>query len=153
MPLTPIEIKNKTFSKAFGGYNRNEVKAFLIVISKEIEELRNEKVTFAQKVDELTIRLNGFEKNEKLLKDTLVTAQKATADIKDNARKEAELIISKAKQDAENIKRETQEQIRKIQERISELDSQKINLVTQIKALISNVTMWLEREHNQKKTQ
>ena len=146
MPLTPTEIKNKTFSKAFGGYNRDEVKAFLTVISKEIEELRNEKVSFAQKVDELSVRINGFEKNERLLKDTLMTAQKATSDIKDNARKEAELIITKAKMDAENIKKETQEQMRKIQEKINELESHKINLISQIKSILSSLSMQIDRE-------
>lgn len=151
MPLTPIDIKNKTFSKAFGGYNRNEVKAFLVMISKGIEELRNEKVTLAQKVDELSIRISGFEKTEKLLKDTLMTAQKATIDIKDNARKEAELILSKAKMDSEYLKKDTQEQVRKIQEKINELESQRINLVIQIKSLISNASMILDRESGQKK--
>jgi cell division initiation protein len=146
MPLTPTEIKNKTFSKGFGGFNREEVKAFLTVISKEIDELRNEKVALAQKVDELSVRINGFEKNEKLLKDTLMTAQKATSDIKDNARKEAELIITKAKMDAENIKKEAQEQVRKIQEKINELESHKINLIGQIKSIISNLTMQMERD-------
>jgi len=150
MPLTPIDIKNKTFSKAFGGYNRNEVKAFLVVISKEIEELRNEKVTLAQKVDELSIRISGFEKTERLLKDTLMMAQKATIDIKDNARKEAELILSKAKIDADSLKKDTQEQVRKMQEKINELESQRINLVIQIKSLISNASMLVERETQKK---
>ena len=146
MPLTPNEIKNKTFPKGFGGYNRDEVKAFLTIISKELDELRNEKVALAQKVDELTVRIEGFEKNEKLLKDTLLTAQKATTDIKDNARKEAELIITKAKMDAESIKKDTQEQVRKIQEKINELESHKINLIGQIKSIISNLTMQIDRD-------
>ncbi len=146
MPITPNEIKNKTFSKGFGGFNRDEVKAFLTIISKELDELRNEKIALAQKVDELTVRIEGFEKNEKLLKDTLLTAQKATTDIKDNARKEAELIITKAKMDAESIKKDTQEQVRKIQEKINELESHKINLIGQIKSIISNLTMQIDRD-------
>lgn len=152
MPLTPIDIKNKTFSKAFGGYNKNQVKAFLTLVSKEFEDLRNERITLAQKVDELSVRLATLEKTENLLKETLLTAQKATTDIKDAAKKEAENIINKAKFDAENIKKDMQEQIRKITERINELESYKINLTSQIKSLMSNITMQIERESGQKKS-
>lgn len=105
MPLTPNEIKNKSFTKGFAGYNRDEVKVFLTQISKEIEELRAERATLAQKNDELSIKLGEYEKHGTLLKETLITAQKATTDIKDNARKESELIITKAKIDGENLKK------------------------------------------------
>lgn len=146
MPLTAIDIKNKTFAKGFGGYNREEVKAFLIMVSKEIEELRNERVTLAQKADELSIKLAQYEKTEGLLKETLVTAQKATVDIKDNAKKECDLIVSKAKADAEHIKRQTQEQIQKMQDKISELESYKMNLVSQLKTLVTSVSMIIDKE-------
>jgi cell division initiation protein len=150
MPLSPIEIKNKTFGKSFGGYNREEVKVFLAMLSKETEELRNERLALAQKADELSIRLNQYEKTEALLKETLVTAQKATNDIKDNAKKEADLIISKARADSENLKRQTQEQVQKLQEKISELEAYKFNLLTQLKSLIASVTMIIDKELGQK---
>jgi cell division initiation protein len=151
MPLTSLDIKNKTFSTSLRGYSKDEVKAFLAVVSKELDDLRNERVSLAQKVDELSVRLATMEKMEGLLKDTLITAQKATTDIRDAAKKEAENIINKAKFDAENVKKEVQEQMRKINDRIHELESHKINLISQIKALLSNVTMLIDKDINQKK--
>jgi cell division initiation protein len=153
MPLTPIEIKNKTFSVAFSGYNRNQVKAFLVAVSKEFEDLRNERISLAQKLDELSVKLATYEKTEGLLKDTLITAQKATTDIREAAKKEAENIVNKAKIDAENLKKETQEQMRKINEKINELESHKINLVSQIKSLMMNISMLIDKESSQKKSQ
>ncbi len=150
MPLTPIDIKNKTFGKGFGGYNREEVKAFLIMMSKEIEELRNERVSLAQKVDELSVKLNQYEKHDGLLKETLVTAQKATNDIRDNAKKEADLIVNKAKIDAENIRKQAQDQMQKIQDKITELESYKMNLTNQLKSLITSVSMVVDKELGQK---
>jgi cell division initiation protein len=151
MPLTSIDIKNKTFSTSIRGYSKDEVKAFLSIVSKELDDLRNDRVLLSQKVDELSVRLAAMEKTEGLLKDTLITAQKATTDIRDAAKKEAENIINKAKFDAENIKKEVQDQMRKITERINELESHKINLVSQIKSFMSNITMQIEREQGQKK--
>jgi len=151
MPLTPLDIKNKTFSTSLRGYSKDEVKAFLAVVGKELDDLRNERVSLAQKIDVLSVRLVTLEKTEGLLKDTLITAQKATTDIRDAAKKEAENIVNKAKLDAENIKKEVQEQMRKITERIHELESHKIDLIGQIKSLISNISMQIERETSQKK--
>ncbi len=151
MPLTPIEIKNKSFSKAIGGYNKKEVKAFLAMVSKEIEELRNERASLAQKVDELSMRIAGIEKTEALLKETLMTAQKATSEIKDNAKKEAELIISKAKTEADNIKHNLEEQIRRTEKIIADLQMQKINLISQIKSMITNFTMLIEQLESKEK--
>lgn len=145
MPLTPIEIKNKSFSTAISGFNKKEVKAFLSMVSKEIEDLRNERASLAQKVDELSMRIAGIEKTETLLKETLMTAQKATTEIKDNAKKEAELIISKAKAEAENIKHNLQEQIRRTEKIIEDLQMQKINLISQIKSMITNFSMLIEQ--------
>ncbi len=151
MPLTPIEIKNKTFRVAFSGYNKNQVKAFLTTLSKEFEDLRNERVALAQKVDELFAKLMTYEKTENLLKETLITAQKATTDIKDAAKKEAETIVTKAKMEAENLKKDAQEQIRKITEKINELESHKINLIGQIKSIMTNIAMLVDKETGQKK--
>lgn len=146
MPLSPIDIKNKTFGKSFGGYNREEVKAFLVIVSKEIEDLRNERIALAQKVDELSIKLAQYEKTETLLKETLITAQKATTDIRENTKKECELIINKAKADAEQIKKQALEQIQKLQDKINELESQKFTLLNQLKSLISTINLIVERE-------
>ncbi|MCX7785653.1 MAG: DivIVA domain-containing protein [candidate division WOR-3 bacterium] len=151
MPLTPIEIKNKNFSTAIGGFNKKEVKAFLAIVSKEIEELRNERASLAQKVDELSMRIAGIEKTEALLKETLMTAQKATSEIKDNAKKEAELIISKAKTEAENIKHHLQEQIQRMEKVIADLQVQKINLISQIKSMITNFSMLIEQMESKEK--
>lgn len=43
MPLTPLDIHNKEFSKGFRGYNEDEVNEFLDQIMKDLEILTKEK--------------------------------------------------------------------------------------------------------------
>lgn len=43
MPLTPLDIHNKEFSKGFRGYNEDEVNEFLDQIMKDLEILMKEK--------------------------------------------------------------------------------------------------------------
>ena len=80
MPITPIDIKKKKFSSQLRGLNPQEVKNFLDVIATEMEALRKERSLLAEKIDELSAKLEGYQKTEKLLKDTLVTAQQTTLD-------------------------------------------------------------------------
>ncbi|MEO0115453.1 MAG: DivIVA domain-containing protein, partial [candidate division WOR-3 bacterium] len=82
MPITPIDIRKKKFSTQLRGINAQEVKNFLEMVANEMEVLRKERALLAEKVDELQAKLEGYVKTEKLLKDTLVTAQAATEEIK-----------------------------------------------------------------------
>lgn len=43
MPLTPLDIHNKEFSKGFRGYNEDEVNEFLDQIMKDLEILTKAK--------------------------------------------------------------------------------------------------------------
>ncbi|MEO0072895.1 MAG: DivIVA domain-containing protein [candidate division WOR-3 bacterium] len=146
MPLTPLEIKNKTFKRRLKGYDCNEVKTFLLLVSKELEDLRNERASLAQKLDELQAKLATYEKTENLLKETLLTAQKTVTELKDAARKEAENIINKAKLEAAQIKQNIEAELQELKSRVDELQNQRIAIVSQMKAIISNLSMLIEKE-------
>ena len=60
MKITPLDIRQKTFEKAFRGLDKEEVTAFLVTLSQEWEKLMDEN-------KELSIKLNSSEKEvEKL---------------------------------------------------------------------------------------
>jgi cell division initiation protein len=77
MSLTPIDIRKQTFGSQLRGLAPREVQAFLELIAKEVEALRKERGSLAEKVDELSGQLDQYRRTEDLLKETLVTAQKA----------------------------------------------------------------------------
>ena len=117
MALTPMEIHNKEFSKAFRGYNEEEVDEFLDEIVVDYERLYKENLDFKDRVAMLSDEIRHYKAVEDTLKETLVTAQKAADDVVENSKKKAELII----QEAENAHKEVLDIYKEIEEKKKQL--------------------------------
>ena len=144
MPITPIDIRKKKFSTQLRGLNPQEVKNFLDQIANEMEALRKERSLLAEKVDEVSAKLEGYSRTEKLLKDTLLTAQQATTDMKQATQKEVEAIVEKAKLEAKNIIQEAEDDIKKIKEELNELGIKKQTFLGEIRGIIQSYLSMLE---------
>jgi cell division initiation protein len=94
--LTPLEIQKQTFSRTIKGYNSDEVRAYLHLVAEEIERLVRENDRLSREVGVLREDLEDHSNRERILKDTLLSAQKVAEDLTTNARKEAELIVKDA---------------------------------------------------------
>ena len=66
MPLTPLDINNKEFSKGFRGYNEDEVNEFLDQIMKDYEILLGEKKELEFKFQSSVKRLGISHRLKKL---------------------------------------------------------------------------------------
>ncbi|MBW3563473.1 MAG: DivIVA domain-containing protein [Acidobacteria bacterium] len=96
MEISPLEIQKQSFSKAFRGYSVDEVRAFLHMVSEEIEGLLKKLELLARENSMLREDVAENQEREGILKDTLLAAQKVSDDVRNNARREAELIIKDA---------------------------------------------------------
>ena len=116
MKITPIEIKQKTFtSKTFGkGYDREEVNAFLLLLSQEWEKKMDENRELKFKADFLEKEIQKSKEVESSLFRTLKTAEDTSANIIDQARKTAELKVREAQLKAEVILNDAREQAKVI---------------------------------------
>ncbi|MBP1930677.1 DivIVA domain-containing protein [Ammoniphilus resinae] len=121
MALTPLDIHNKEFSKAFRGYNEDEVNEFLDQIIKDMEILIKEKRELEEKLAGMSERLNHFSAIEETLSKSILVAQETAEEVKNNARKEAQLILKEAEKNADRIINESLSKSRKIALEIEEL--------------------------------
>jgi len=103
MKITPLEIRQKTFEKAFRGLDKDEVQAFLVTLSQEWEKLVDEN-------KELAIKLEGSEKEVEKLREvenslfkTLKTAEDTGANMIDQATKTAELHMKETQMNADAL--------------------------------------------------
>jgi len=96
MIIAPIEIQKKEFSKAFRGYNEEEVKDFLDKITISYEQVYKENQDLKEQLVMMKEKLKSYENLETTLKETLVLAQKTAEEIKSNAQKERDVIIKEA---------------------------------------------------------
>ena len=101
MRLSPLDIQSQQFRVKMRGYETREVENFLEMVAAEFEELIRENGKLKEKLARLTNQLDELRQREQTLKETMITAQKVTGDMKMAARKEAELIISEAELKAE----------------------------------------------------
>ncbi|MED4311908.1 DivIVA domain-containing protein [Heyndrickxia coagulans] len=136
MPLTPLDIHNKEFSKGFRGYDEDEVNEFLDQLIKDYEMLIREKKNLEDKVASLNERLSHFSSIEETLNKSIVVAQEAAEEVKGNAQKEAKLIIREAEKNADRIVNEALSKARKIALEIEELKKQSKVFRTRFKMLI-----------------
>jgi cell division initiation protein len=106
MALTPVEIRHLTPPRtAFRGYRAAATDKLLEEIAASFEDVWRERADLADKVEQLEADLVRFRELETLLRTTLVSAEQASAQMRDQARREAELILSAAHADAGQIQR------------------------------------------------
>ncbi len=125
MELTPLDIRNQTFHKKhFGGFDPEEVKAFLDTAAAAFEQNSRVRTDLTERLKIAEERVNYYRQIERTIQDAVVTMQKTADEAKHAAEKEAELIVAEAKAKAlgevENIKLQA-EALRKEIEQLKQL--------------------------------
>lgn len=145
MKLTPQDILGQEFGIKVKGYDKEEVKHFLMQVAETVENAILEREHFKKEFDKVKENLSKFEKREDVLRDTLISAQKFSHEIKMNAQRESELIIKESEVKAEaiinnaiNRQRELKEEIRNLKFKRSEIENDIINMLNALKELIES---------------
>ncbi|WP_010172301.1 DivIVA domain-containing protein [Bacillus coahuilensis] len=136
MPLTPLDIHNKEFSRGFRGYDEDEVNEFLDQIIKDYELLIREKKELEERLLSTDEKLSHFSNIEQTLNKSIIVAQEAAEEVKSNAQKEAKLIVREAEKNADRIVNESLAKARKIALEVEELKKQAKVFRTRFKMLI-----------------
>ena len=107
MGYTPVEIRHLEPPRTVlpRGYKRDAVDELLDQIVLSFEDVWRERADLADKVEQLEEDLVRHRELEALLRTTLVSAEKAAVTLKEQARREAELIVQEAQSDARAITR------------------------------------------------
>ena len=106
MALTPVEIRHLTPPRTiFRGYGVAATDKLLEEIASSFEDVWRERADLADKVEQLEADLVRFRELETLLRTTLVSAEQASAQTRDQARREAGLILGEAHAEAREIQR------------------------------------------------
>jgi len=121
VPLTPLDIHNKEFSKGFRGYDEDEVNEFLDQVIKDYEALIRQNKDLEEKVAQINEKLGHFSNIEESLSKSLVVAQETAEEVKSNAKKEAQLIVKESEKNADRIINEALIKSRSIALEIEEL--------------------------------
>jgi len=105
MALTPVETRHMKPGAGFFGYKRAQTDRMLAEIADSFEDVWRERADLADKVEQLEADIVRYRELEELLRTTLLSAERASAEMKEQARREAELIVDEAHAEARAIKR------------------------------------------------
>jgi len=106
MALTPVEIRHMTLRRGLFGYRTGPTDQLLAEIAESFEDVWRERADLADKVEQLEGDLVRYRELESLLRTTLVSAERASAEMKEQARREAEVILSEAHAESRSIQRQ-----------------------------------------------
>ncbi len=106
MSITPVEIRHLVLRRGLFGYKRVVVQRAMDDIAVSFEDVWRERSELLDRVEALEIELNRHVELEGLLRSTLVSAERAAQDIKEQGRREADVIVSEANAEARKIVRD-----------------------------------------------
>ncbi|WP_025693105.1 DivIVA domain-containing protein [Paenibacillus zanthoxyli] len=136
MPLTPLDIHNKEFTRRLRGYDEDEVNEFLDQVIKDYESIIRENKELSNQLMTLQERLDHFTNIEETLSKTIIVAQETADEVKNNAKKESQLIIKEAEKNADRIINEALSKSRKIAIETEELRKQASIYRTRFRTLV-----------------
>jgi cell division initiation protein len=106
MSYTPVEIRHVQLRRGLiGGYRRSQVDRLLEEITESFETVWRERADASDRVEFLEGELTRFRDLEGLLRTTLISAERAAHELKDQAKREAATIVSEAQAEARTITR------------------------------------------------
>ena len=106
MALTPVEIRHLQPPIGFLGYKRGHTDRLFDEIAVSFEDVWRERADLADKVEQLETDLVRYKELESLLRTTLISAERASAELKEQARREAEVMLTEARAEARKLQRE-----------------------------------------------
>ena len=103
MPITSLEIKDKTFSTRFRGFDQEEVDEFLDIVVRDYEDLVRSNHDKDLHIKSLEDRLSYFDEMKDSLSQSVLIAQDTAERVKQAASERSNNIIHQAEQDAQRL--------------------------------------------------
>jgi cell division initiation protein len=142
--LTPLDVRKQEFKKVMRGFDPDEVEAFLVMLADELEMHIREKNQLNDELIKLRTQLRDYQRVENTLRETLVKAQNTMEDARANSRRETEIIIHEAELQAENMIKESREELLNIRHEISLMKAQKDAIARRLRHMLESQLEMLE---------
>jgi cell division initiation protein len=121
MKLTPLDIRKHEFPRRFRGYDPEEVRPFLEMVSQQWDELNEELRHAKDRIREAEIKLEHYEKVEEALQEALQSARLNARRTEANAEERARLVVEEAELRSEQIMRDAEQERFRLRQDVSKL--------------------------------
>lgn len=146
--LTPVDIRRYDFGTAMRGYDRARVDQFKEQVAGELERLLRETVDLETRARSIHEQLKSYRERDKAINEALVSAQQLREQMKEQASKEADLIVREAHASAEQIQRDAYAKLEKLHGEIDQLRRKRRAYLSQVRVIaerhLAEVEAWEE---------
>ena len=137
MNLTADDIRENRFKTRIMGYNPADVDAFMSTIADEFEASIKEVNSLRDEIRSLNADLQLYKGREESIKKTMMTAQKVCDDMKKNAERECQIMISEAGLKGEKFLTEANQRLSDAENNIAELKRQKVRFEESLRSMLA----------------
>ena len=136
MPLTPDEIRHVDLRRAwFRGYSGRDVDGLLSEIAESFEAVTRERDELPDRLEELEAEVVKHRELEALLRSALVSAERAAQDMKEQTRRESDLVVQEARAESRRVARESAAEKRRLEEDM-------VKIRAQLRAALESLGEW-----------
>lgn len=153
MKLTPIDVQQQQFRRSFRGYERREVDSFLDLVSGQMSELSRDNNEMRAELRSLQRELDEHRDREETLREAMLTAQRAIDEIREVAKKEAQLVVTESELRAEKILHSAHGRVTKLVDDINELRRQRRRALEEMRGILNTHVKILETYEIQDKAE
>jgi cell division initiation protein len=153
MKVTPLDLRQQRFKTAFRGYDKAEVAAFLAEVADDYEHAIRETDRLGQDIRRMEALLNEHREHERNLRNTLLTAQKLSDGIRENAEQEGRRLVREAESRCDLLLQKTHARLEELQRQIDDLKLKRRDVTTSLESTISSLRNSLEFVAEQEKSE
>lgn len=148
--LTPLDVKKKKgdFRRAVRGYDTAAVDDFLDTVSARMEELVRESVLAGARMESMTESIGSYRERERAMNEALVSAQQLREEMREQATREADLVLREARAEAERIVGEARRQAAAAAEALRRIQGQRVRFLRLFRTLVERQLQEIEAEED-----
>ena len=135
--LTPLDVRRFDFGRALRGYNAEKVEQFRDQVAEELERLGRVNADLDSKARSFHEQLRAFRERDKALNEALVSAQQLRAELREQAEREAQLIIKEAEAEGQRLVEAARADVRRMEAELDSLDRSRRSYLAQMRSLIA----------------
>jgi cell division initiation protein len=118
------------------GYETREVRAFLDLVAEQVGDLVRENNEMRAELRRSQQSLSEHQEREATLREAMLSAQRAIEEIREQAKKEAQLIVTEAELRAEKLIQHAHNRVTRMTDEIGEVKRQRVRVIEELRAIL-----------------
>ena len=150
--LTSLDVRRYDFGRSLRGYNPEKVEQFREQVAEEMDRLGRINADLDTKARSFHEQLRAFRERDKALNDALISAQQLRADVREQAEREAQLILKEATAEGERLVEAARAEVRRMEAELDSLDRSRRAYLSQMRTLLARQLSEVEASETGRET-